>query len=127
MSKKKFEIEMPVNASPSFLFNYIATPSGLSEWFAENVNSRGEKFTFIWDGGYEDVAYLIRSKYDEYVRYRWEYDEDTKYFFEIKIQVDELTNDVSLIVIDFAEEDDIEEAKELWRSQLEDLKHTIGS
>lgn len=127
MSKKKFEIEVVVNASPSFIYNYISTPSGLSEWFAENVNSRGEKFTFIWDGGYEDVAHLVRYKQDEYVRYRWDYDEDTKYYFEIKIQVDELTNDVSLIVTDFADEDDIDEAKDLWRSQLDDLKQRIGS
>ena len=98
----------------------------MSEWFADNVNSRSDKFTFIWDG-YEEVAFLLKSKYEEYVRFRWEADEDNKYFFEIKIQVDELTNDVSLIITDFANEDDIEEAKDLWRSQIEDLKHTIGS
>lgn len=126
MSKKKFELEIPVNASPSFLYNYISTPSGLSEWFADNVNSRGEKFTFIWDGA-EEIAHLVKSKYDEYVRFRWEEYENTKYYFEIRIQVDELTNDVSLIVIDFAEEEDIEQSKNLWKSQLEDLKHNIGS
>lgn len=127
MSKQKYQLEVPVHASPSFLYNYLSTPSGLSEWFAENVNSRGEKFTFIYDGGYEEVAFLIKSKYDEYVRFRWEEDVDTKYYFEIRIQVDELTNDVSLIVTGFAEEDEVEEAKELWMTQLEDLKHTIGS
>jgi len=40
----KFEIEFVVHASPSLLFNYISTPSGLSEWYADNVNSRSEKF-----------------------------------------------------------------------------------
>ncbi|MRJ09033.1 SRPBCC domain-containing protein [Ornithobacterium rhinotracheale] len=126
MSKKKYELEVPVQASPSFLYNYISTPSGLSEWFADNVNSRSDKFTFIWDD-YEEVAHLIRSKFDEYVRFRWEQDEDSKYYFELKIQEDELTGDVSLIVTDFAEEDELEEAKDLWFSQLEDLKHIIGS
>lgn len=127
MSKQKYQLEVPVHASPSFLYSYLSTPSGLSEWFAENVNSRGEKFTFIYDGGYEEVAFLIKSKYDEYVRFRWEEDVDTKYYFEIRIQVDELTNDVSLIVTGFAESDEVEEAKELWTTQLDDLKHTIGS
>ncbi|AFL97667.1 START-like domain-containing protein [Ornithobacterium rhinotracheale] len=126
MSKKKYELEVPVQASPSFLYNYISTPSGLSEWFADNVNSRSDKFTFIWDD-YEEVAHLIRSKFDEYVRFRWEHDEDSKYYFELKIQEDELTGDVSLIVTDFAEEDELDEAKDLWASQLEDLKHIIGS
>lgn len=126
MSKKKFELEVPIQASPSFLYNYISTPSGLSEWFADNVNSRSDKFEFIWDDVAE-VAFLIKSKYEEYVRFRWEGDESSKYFFELRIQVDDLTNDVSLVVTDFSEEDDIESAKELWLTQLEDLKHVIGS
>lgn len=61
------------------------------------------------------------------MRFRWEHDEDSKYYFELKIQEDELTGDVSLIVTDFAEEDELDEAKDLWASQLEDLKHIIGS
>lgn len=126
MSKKKFDLEIPMQASPSFLYNYISTPSGLSEWFADNVNSRGDRFTFIWDG-YEETASLIRSKYEEYVRFRWEADDNSKYFFELKIQEDELTGDVSLIVTDFATEEELEESKDLWISQLEGLKHAIGS
>ena len=47
--KIKFELEFPIQASPQLLYQYISTPSGLSEWFADNVNSRGELFTFIWD------------------------------------------------------------------------------
>ncbi|MGB0186699.1 MAG: START-like domain-containing protein, partial [Flavobacteriaceae bacterium] len=47
-TKVKFELEFPIQASPQLLYNYISTPSGLSEWFADNVNSRGELFTFIW-------------------------------------------------------------------------------
>jgi len=45
--KVKYELEFPIHASPSLLYQYISTPSGLSEWFADNVNSRGEIFTFI--------------------------------------------------------------------------------
>ncbi len=32
-------------------------------------------------------------------------------YFEIRIQVDEITKDVSLMVTDFAEEDEVEESK----------------
>ena len=39
MSKIKFELEFPIHASPKMLYQYFATPSGLSEWFADNVNS----------------------------------------------------------------------------------------
>ena len=48
-SKIRYEIEFPINSSPQLLYQYISTPSGLSEWFADNVNSRGEFFTFIWN------------------------------------------------------------------------------
>lgn len=108
------------------LYNYISNPSGLSEWFADNVNSRGEKYTFIWDG-HEESAFLMKSKQDSYVRFQWEYDEDTKYFFELTIVEDDLTNDVSLVITDFADEDEVEESKQLWESQIEDLKKILGS
>ncbi|GAL63704.1 hypothetical protein JCM19300_2740 [Algibacter lectus] len=51
--KVKYNIEFPIQASPQLLYQYISTPSGLSEWFSDNVNSRGELFTFIWDGSEE--------------------------------------------------------------------------
>ena len=55
-TKKAFSIEIDFQASPQLLFQYLSTPSGLSEWFADNVNSRGEDFTFIWDDT-EAVSY----------------------------------------------------------------------
>jgi len=107
--KLKYELEFPVHASPQLLYNYLSTPSGLSEWFADNVNSRGEIFKFIWDGT-EEQAKLITKKSGERIKFKWLVDEDDPYYFEIKIQVDEITKDVSIIVIDFAEEDEVEEA-----------------
>ena len=124
--KIKFEIEFPIHASPQLLFQYISTPSGLSEWFSDNVNSRGEYFTFIWDGS-EEKARLIRKKSGESVKFRWVEDEEEVYYFEIRIQVDEITKDVSLMVTDFAEEDEMDEAKMLWENQISDLKQVLGS
>lgn len=126
MTKEKFQLEFEINASPSLLYNYLSNPSGLSEWFADNVNSRGEKYTFIWDGE-EEGAQLVRSKQDTYVRFQWEEDEDTKYFFELNIVEDDLTGDVSLMITDFADGSEMEEAKLLWESQIEDLKKILGS
>ena len=53
-------------------------------------------------------------------------DEDQSYF-EIRIQVDEITKDVSLMVTDFAEEGEVEETKMLWENQISDLKQILGS
>lgn len=123
--KIKFEIEFVIHASPQLLYQYLATPSGLSEWFADNVNSRGEIFTFIWDGA-EEEAKLLKRKSDEFVRFRWVENDDDSYF-EMRILVDEITKDVSLFILDFAEEDEVEEAKLLWRNQISDLKQVLGS
>ena len=123
--KKKIVLEFPIHASPSFLYQYISTPDSFGEWFADNVNSRGPKFTFIWDGS-EEVAKRIAQKSDVYTRFKWEEDDDKDTFFEFRIQVDALTKDVSLIVTDFAEEDEVEELKMFWENKISDLKHTIG-
>lgn len=127
MSEKvKFELEFPIQASPQLLFQYVSTPSGLSEWFADNVNSRGELFTFIWDDS-EEKAKLLTKKNTERIKFQWEEDEDEDYFFEIRIQVDGITKDVSLMVTDFAEEDEVNEAKMLWENQISSLKQVLGS
>ncbi len=127
--KTKFEIEFPIHASPQLLYQYISTPSGLSEWFADNVNSRGELFTFIWDDS-EERAKLITKKNGERVKFKWLDNgdaENSNYYFEIRIQVDEITKDVSLMVTDFIEEDELDEAKMLWENQISDLKQVLGS
>jgi uncharacterized protein YndB with AHSA1/START domain len=124
--KIKFQLEFVIQSSPQLLYQYLSTPSGLSEWFADNVNSRGEKFIFIWEGS-EEIADLVSKKTDQYIRLRWEEEEDEDAFFEFKIITDDLTNDVSLLVTDFAEEDEVEESKQLWESQVNSLLHAIGS
>ena len=124
--KIKFELEIPIQASPQLLYQYISTPSGLSEWFADNVNSRGEIFIFIWDGS-EEQAKLITKKNGERVKFKWKDGEDDNSFFEIRIQVDGITKDVSLIITDFADDDEVEESKMLWSNQISDLKQILGS
>ena len=123
----KFEMEFPIKVSQKLLFQYISTPSGLSEWFADNVNSRGEIFIFIWDDS-EESAKLIRITNYEKIQFQWLDDEETDYYFELRIQFDEITKDVSLIVTDYAEdEDEVEESKLLWTNQISDLKKVLGS
>ncbi|MDG1794566.1 MAG: START-like domain-containing protein [Flavobacteriaceae bacterium] len=124
--KIKFELEIPIQASPQLLYQYISTPSGLSEWFADNVNSRGEIFIFIWEGS-EEQAKLITKKNGERVKFKWQDGEDDNSFFEIRIQVDGITKDVSLIITDFADDDEVEESKMLWSNQISDLKQILGS
>ena len=127
-AKIRYELEFPINSSPQLLYQYISTPSGLSEWFADNVNSRGEFFTFIWNDS-EEVARLSSKKSGEKIKFRWvdENKKDTEYYFEMRIMEDEITKDVSLVVIDFSLADELDEAQLLWENQISDLKHVIGS
>ena len=128
MSKKKsFSLEYDFHASRNMLFQYLSTPSGLGEWFADNVNSRGEIFIFIWDDS-EESAKLLRKSNNEKIQFQWLDDEDSDYYFELRIQFDEITKDVSLIVTDFADdEEEVEESKLLWTNQILDLKKVLGS
>ena len=124
--KIKYELEIPIQVSPALLYTYISTPSGLSEWYADNVNSRGEFFTFIWEGS-EEKAKLLGKKSPERIKFRWMEDDGTDYYFELRIQVDEVTKDVALMVTDFAEEDEVEEGKMLWENMVSELKQALGS
>ena len=123
--KIKYELEFPIQASPNMLYQYITSASSLSEWFADDVNSRGKVFSFFWDGS-EEQAELISTKNNQFVKFKW-LDEDDDYYFEIRIAVDELTKDVSLLITDFSDEDEVEESKMLWESQIADLKQVLGS
>jgi uncharacterized protein YndB with AHSA1/START domain len=129
MSKKTFfSVEYDFHASPQLLFQYLSTPSGLSEWFADNVNSRGEIFDFIWDDS-EEQAKLIQKKTNERIRFQWVNGESdqTDYYFEFKIEVDEITKDVSLVISDYADDDEVDELKLLWDNLVADLKQVLGS
>ncbi|MCK9206422.1 MAG: START-like domain-containing protein [Salinivirgaceae bacterium] len=126
MAKEKFQIEYPLKSSDRVLFNRLSTAGGLNEWFADNVIVQGKIFTFEWDG-IEQQAEMINKKEFRSVRYHWLDDVDDKTFFEFRINVDELTGDLALVVTDFAEPDEIDDAKELWDTQVAALKHILGS
>ena len=86
MSKVKFELEFPIHASPSMLYQYFATPAGLEEWFADRVNSRGKLITFMWDDS-EEEAKIITKKADERIKFKWTESEGDDSYFEFRIQV----------------------------------------
>ena len=125
-SKNKYQLEFPMRSSLRILFSQISTPSGLSEWFADNVNIKGKNYTFFWDGD-EQEAELVSKKNNQSVKFRW-LDEPSDTYFEFNILVDDITQDISLVITDFAEDqEDEDEAKRLWNKQIEKLKQSIGS
>jgi uncharacterized protein YndB with AHSA1/START domain len=122
----KFDLEYTLNCSPKVLFSRLSTPEGLSEWFADNVEVDGDLFKFIWNNS-ESQARLSALKENRLVRFEWlnMEDEDENYF-EFRINMDELTGDLALIIYDFAEPEEKEDSVFLWDSQINDLKRALG-
>ena len=120
----KYTLEFPIHSSISILYLRLSSPSGLAEWFADDVIIKDNIYTFIWDGS-EQNAKLLKKKNNSFIRFKWEDNETQADYFEFFIQVDEMTSDVSLLVTDFAE--DQEEQTHLWKQQVNILKQAIGS
>jgi len=126
MSLFKYTIEYPIKTSISVLYRRLSTASGLEEWFADSVNIKDGILIFSWEGSEQD-AKVLKKKNDEFIQYQWLDDEDTERYFEFAIQVDEMTKDISLIITDFAEdEEEKEEGLLLWNTQIDNLKQAIG-
>ena len=124
--KGKFTLEYVVHTSVGILYEFLTSPSGLMEWFADDVSIHDGVFTFIWEGSAQK-AKLIGFKENQYVRLQW-LDKPEGTYFEFRIQIDTLTSDVSLIITDFADEvSEIDTSKRLWDSQIERLLQVIGS
>ena len=123
----KYTLEFPIKSSVNVLFNAVSTPDGLSEWFANDVNWKGNVYTFIWNDSSEESAELLKKVNNQFIRFRW-MDQDNDTFFEFKIEVDPVTNDVVLLVTDFAkDEEDQENETKLWETQVHALMKRIGS
>jgi uncharacterized protein YndB with AHSA1/START domain len=125
--KLKLQLEYILNCSPKVLFNRLSTASGLSEWFADDVRVKGNLFTFVWEDD-DQVAEKKNHKENKMVRYEWTegLSKDDNYF-EFVIAQDDLTNDVSLLITDFADEDEKESTTDLWNTQVSKLKQLLGS
>jgi hypothetical protein len=127
MSKKKtmYTLEFPVRCSPAILYEFLSTPVGLQEWFADKVDQRDHKLFFNWNGS-TDVADILEQFENEYVKYRWDYYSNDE-FFEFRIEQSSVTNETILKITDFADKAEIKDQERLWNSQVSDLKHRIGS
>jgi len=124
--KMKFELEYTLNSSPKVLFSRLSTPEGLCEWFAEDVNVDGDMFSFYWNKA-SSKARLSALKENKLVRFEWvDHEDEESNYFEFRINIDELTGDLALIITDFAEPEDKVDAISLWDNQITDLKRLLG-
>ena len=127
MKKTKVRMEyMLKGGSSSIVWAIISTPSGLETWFADKVTSSDKIFTFRWGKTESRQAEIVGIRTNSYIRFHWMDDEERKSYFELKVNYNELTEDLMLEVIDFAYPDEIEDVKDLWESDIEKLKRVSG-
>lgn len=126
MSKKQlFTLEYPVRCSPSILYEFLSTPAGLQEWFADKVDERDGIFSFSWNGT-TDKADVMESEEDKFIRFHWMHNPKEEYF-EFRIEKSEVTNQTILVIKDFAEKGEIKDQSQLWGYQVKDLFHRLGN
>lgn len=126
MAKRiKYTKEFSIRCSPAILYEFLITPAGLGEWFAEKVKQRETTFSFSWNGS-EEKAELIAAEENEYVVFKWDWMEEDEYF-EFRIEKSPVTNETILTITDFAEKNDVKDQELLWDAQIHDLMHRVGS
>ncbi len=126
MAKQQFELEYHFNTSAKVLFPRLSTADGLNEWFADRVKVDGQNYIFHWDKE-EREAVLKTIKPLKTVRFHWTDDDEDDTYFEFNLSVTELTDDLALTIIDYAEPDEIDEMTEIWNAQISDLKRILGA
>ena len=123
--RKRIDLEYIFSSSVTILFSRLSSAPGLAEWFSDDVKHDGNIFTFVWDGIGEE-AELVDMKKNSYVRFKWLDADDEEEFFGFSLHVEPLTEEVALIITDFVDTDEEEDAIELWNKQVEMLHRTVG-
>jgi uncharacterized protein YndB with AHSA1/START domain len=129
-TKKLFTQDFEVHASIKMLYPYIQTASGLAEWFADNVNINPEKiFTFVWDHE-EHKAVMTAHRANHFVRFEYlpetKEDEKDPSYFELRLEVNELTQTTFIKIVDYSDFDDLEELNDLWEGLIDNLRSVVG-
>jgi uncharacterized protein YndB with AHSA1/START domain len=126
MTKKQiFSVEYPVRCSPSILYEFLSTPAGLQEWFADKVDERDNVFSFSWNGT-TDKAEVTEFEIEKFIRFHW-MEAPPEEFFEFRIEKSEVTNQTILVISDFAGKGEVKDQTQLWSYQVKDLFHRLGN
>lgn len=126
MIKEKITLEYPLeNSSENILWEMISNPLNLSLWFADEVNVKDNVFTFVWKE-HSQSALLKDLKEGKYIRFQWDEDSGTDYYFQLEIEIQDLSEQTGLLITDFAEKNDVNDTILLWNNEVETLKRKAG-
>ncbi len=129
-TKSLFTADYEVHASIKMLYPYIQSASGLSEWFADDVSISPEKvFTFTWDNE-QHKAVLASHRTNHFAKFEYlpetKEDEKDPSYFELRLEMNELTQTTFLKVMDYSDFEDMDELQDLWDGLVENLRKVVG-
>ncbi len=128
-----YTAEFEFRASRRVLYPYINTPSGLSQWFADDVTVDQDKvFTFAWNGE-RARAQRVVQRANRMVRFEFlddpgaaQFSQTAKPSVEIRLEENDLTGAVFLSVTDSVSADSEEEFGPLWNQMVDTLREIVG-
>ncbi len=126
MERVKVNMEFIMRCSPEILYRYFLQPAILVRWFCDSVDISGDVFTFEWSGS-EEVARLVESVENERLRFEWLDDEREGEYLEYRISKSPITGETILEITDFCDEDEVDDTRQLWESQIDALRKVIGA
>ena len=124
MERVKIELEFIFRASPTILYKFLTAPDCLIRWFCDEVDINGEVFTFVWSGA-EENATLIDDIEEERLRFQWE-DADEGEFLEFRMSKSPVTGETILEITDYCDDDEVDDQRQLWESQIKQLRQETG-
>jgi uncharacterized protein YndB with AHSA1/START domain len=124
MQRVSFDLEFIFKASPAILYRFLTAPDCLVRWFCDGVDIQDDVYTFDWEGS-EEVAELVDDIDEERVRFEWEDGEDGEYL-EFRMYKSDVTNETILEITDFCDDDEAASQKDLWATQMVQMRIVCG-
>ena len=106
------------------LYKFLTTPACLVRWFCDEVEITKSEFIFIWEGA-EEGAELVEDREDECVKFEMDEYEDDEYL-QFRLSKSPVTNETIMEIRDYCDEDEVDDQKQLWESQIERLRREVG-
>jgi len=125
MKRVKIDLEFIFRASPTILYKFLTTPDCLIRWFCDECDVTGETFTYTWSGA-DEIAELIDDIEDERLKFKWEDADDENEYLEFRMTKSPITNTSILEITDFCDEDEVDDTRALWESQMKTLQSVTG-
>ena len=129
-AKRRFEMEYSINASPKILFPYIASASGLSQWFCDDVRlDPDHRLNMVWDKQ-SHFAEISAQRPGRSIRYVFldeqkRLQQDANYL-DFTLESSRITDEVFLRVTDYSDHVDTQEQQELWEGLVSKLRDQVG-